>query len=313
MDIIALDIGGTNIRSAIIRISDEGYEIIKKVKVQTGQSPLESIVSSVEGLLHKTNFDIHAVGVSVAGIVDKKTGTLIKSPNIPKLEGLNLRDFLSDKITLIKDVARFSIENDANAATYGESIVGAGSEFDDFVLFTLGTGIGGGVVVDKRLLNIPAEIGHMSINNEGLQCPCGNVGCLETIASATAIINKVIASIQSGSETLMKTLHNGNFYKINAQDIYHSALEGDILARNVLRDAGKGLGIGIANMVNIFMPDAVILTGGLVGAWNIYVDSAIKEAHRRSMKELISKLKILPSKLGDDAGIVGIAYLSKGL
>ncbi|MCX8027597.1 MAG: ROK family protein [Thermodesulfovibrionales bacterium] len=310
MDIIAIDIGGTNIRSAIVRIEGDSYEIVKKVKVQTGQSPLESLVSSVDGLLYKTVCDIYAVGISVAGIVDKHTGILLKSPNIPKLEGINLRDFVSERI---KDTDRFIIENDANAAAYGEAIAGAGREFDDFVLFTLGTGIGGGVVLERKLLNIPAEIGHMSINNEGLQCPCGNVGCLETVASASAIINRVVGEIQNGAETIMKRLYNGNFYKINAQDIYNSALEGDLLARNVLRDAGKGLGIGIANVVNIFMPDAVILTGGLIGAWNIYVDSAIKEAHRRAMKELISKTRILPSILGDDAGLIGIAYLVKGL
>lgn len=309
MDILAIDIGGTNIRSAIVRLDNDSYEIIKKVKVQTGQSPLESLVSSIDGLLYKTNCDIYSIGVSVAGIVDKHNGVLLRSPNIPKLEGLNLRDFVCEKVG---DVKRFSIENDANSAAYGEAVAGAGREFNDFVLFTLGTGIGGGIVVDRRLLNIPAEIGHMSINNEGIQCPCGNIGCLETVASASAVINKVISEIQNGTETIMKKLHNGNFYKINAHDIYSSALEGDLLARNTLRDAGKGFGIGIANVINIFMPDAVILTGGLVGAWNIYVDSAIKEAQRRAMKELVSRLKILPSTLGDDAGLVGISYLSKG-
>jgi glucokinase len=176
-------------------------------------------------------------------------------------------------------------------------------------MFTLGTGIGAGIVYSDKLLPVAAEIGHMSIKADGHQCPCGNVGCLELYASATAIIGNTIAELEKGGTSILKEFNNGNFYKIKAKDIYNAALEGDPLARNILREAGKGLGIGIANVVNILSPDAIILTGGLIGAWNIYIDSAIKEASKRALKELYGNVQIIASALGDDAGLIGAAQL----
>ena len=135
------------------------------------------------------------------------------------------------------------------------------------------------------------------------------MGCLELYASATAIIGNTVAELEKGGSSILKDFSNGNFYKIKAKDIYNAALEGDPLARTVLRDAGKGLGIGIASIINIMSPDAIILTGGLIGAWNIYVETAIKEASRRALKELYDNVQIIASTLGDDAGLVGAAHL----
>lgn len=306
-DVIAFDIGGTNIRAASVVVSSSGLGFSKRLKGPTGPNPLEVINDFLERLLKDKKEAEPIIGVSVAGVVDSNEGVLLKSPNIPKLEGVNFKKLIRDRYG-----KGCVIENDANAATYGEKVAGAGMNFDNFVMFTLGTGIGGGVVLNGRLLSIPAEIGHMSINMDGPQCPCGNVGCLETMASATALIGRAVSEIERGANTLLKSAHNGNFYKINAEDIYNTALDGDVLARSLLKDAGKALGIGIANIVNMFGPEAVILTGGLTGAWNIYVDSAIKEASRRSLKELFSKVKIIPSALKDDAGITGVAYIAAG-
>jgi len=164
--------------------------------------------------------------------------------------------------------------------------------------------------MDNRLLPVAAEVGHMSIKADGASCSCGNLGCLELYASATAIISNAVSMIEKDDTGLLRGLYNGNFYKINAEDIYKAALEGDVQARTVLREAGKSLGIGIANIINILSPEAVILAGGLTGAWNIYVEAAIKEASKRSWKELYSRVKIVPSFLGDDAGLVGAARLA---
>ncbi|MBF0560132.1 MAG: ROK family protein, partial [Nitrospirae bacterium] len=144
---------------------------------------------------------------------------------------------------------------------------------------------------------------------DGQQCPCGNVGCLELYASATAIISNTITELEKGGSSVLKEFNNGNFYKVKAIDIYSAAIEGDPLARNIMREAGKGLGIGIANVINIMSPDAIILTGGLIGAWNIYIESAIKEASRRALKELYGNVQIIASTLGDDAGLIGAAQL----
>jgi glucokinase len=247
---------------------------------------------------------ICGIGLAVAGIVEISSGIVLRSPNIKKISGLNLKEEIERRYNVF-----VRIENDANAAAYGEKVAGAGNTFSNFIMLTLGTGIGGGIVVNNRLLPVAAEIGHTTLNMSGPQCGCGNIGCLESYASATAIIDSAISSIEKGAPSILRTSYNGNFYKITAEDIYKAALEGDPLARSVLRDAGKALGIGIANMVNIISPEAVILTGGLLGAWNIYIEAAIAEASKRAFPELFSKVQIIPSSLGDDAGTIGMAAL----
>ncbi|HEB74952.1 MAG TPA: ROK family protein, partial [Nitrospirae bacterium] len=187
---------------------------------------------------------------------------------------------------------------------------GAGREFDSFVLFTLGTGIGGGVVHGGRLLDVAAELGHMSIVAGGVRCLCGNNGCLESYASARAMTARVVESIEGGAESLLKECCEGNVYKISPEDIYNYALDGDNLARETLKTAGRHLGVGIANAINIFSPEAVILAGGLTGAWNIYIETAIKEASKRAFPELFGAARILPSLLKDDAGAIGAARLA---
>jgi glucokinase len=177
------------------------------------------------------------------------------------------------------------------------------------VLLTLGTGIGGGIIHRGKLLKVSAEFGHMSINADAEKCPCGNNGCLENYASARAMIAKAVSMIEKGTESLLKECCKGSIYKITPEDIYRAALDGDTLAREILRDAGRFLGVGLANIINIMSPEAIILAGGLIGAWNIYVQEAIKEASRRAFRELFDGVKIIPSSLGDDAGIVGAARL----
>ncbi|MCX8030584.1 MAG: ROK family protein [Thermodesulfovibrionales bacterium] len=298
---IVLDIGGTNIRLALVS-SERG--ILHKLKEPTTNEPLKTIHRMLEVASEIHTNELAGIGIAVAGIVDRQSGVIVKSPNLLSLNGVNLVSEISQNFNL-----PVLIDNDANAATYGEKTCGAGMKYENFVMLTLGTGIGGGVVINNDLLPIAAEIGHMTIITNGNKCSCGNTGCLEAHASARAIVDYAITRLKSGLESLLATLYNGNYFKITAQDIYRIALEGDSLARDALREAGKSLGIGIANVVNIFNPQAIILTGGLIGSWNIYVDSAIKEASRRSLPELFTKTTIIPSLLGDDAGIIGAANL----
>ncbi len=186
---------------------------------------------------------------------------------------------------------------------------GAGKNFGTFVLLTLGTGIGGGIIYKDALLDVSAEIGHMSINAEAEKCPCGNVGCLENYASARAMTARAVAALEKGAESMLRECCKGSIYKITPEDIYKAALDGDTLSRDLLKEAGKALGVGFANLINILSPEAIILTGGLVGAWNIYVQEAIKEASRRAFKDIFDSVKIIPSSLGDDAGVIGAASL----
>jgi glucokinase len=301
--IASVDLGGTNIRIALV---DNQGAVITKSKASTGEDPLSVLFTLLDSVYADHSAEIAGIGIAAAGLIDRENGVVIRSPNIPKLDGVNLKSEIKRRYQTLAVV-----ENDANAAAYGEKMSGAGKDISNFIMFTLGTGIGGGIIFHDKLMPVAAEIGHMSINAEGRQCPCGNVGCLELYASATAITGATIAELEKGGASILKDFHNGNFYKIKVEDIYHAALEGDPLARNVLREAGKGLGIGIANVVNILSPDAVILTGGLLGAWNIYIESAIKEASKRALKEIYGNVKIIASSLGDNAGLIGAAHLVK--
>lgn len=295
---IGIDLGGTNLRVALV--SQEG-EILKKIKVPSSENIEELLLKSIGELFTD---EVAGVGIGVAGLIDRDRGLVMVSPNLRAIEGIDIVEAVRDKF----DVPVF-IENDANVAALGEKCSGSGREFDSFVLFTLGTGIGGGIIYDGKLMNVSAEIGHMSITASGVKCSCGNSGCLESYASARAIVDYAVNALEHGTESILKQFHQGNVYKLTPEDIYKTALEGDNLSRDVLREAGRYLGVGISNMINIFSPDAIILTGGLLGAWNIYIQEAIKEASRRTFKQLFDKVKIIPSSLGDNAGIVGASHL----
>lgn len=295
---IGIDLGGTNLRVALV--TRDG-EIIRKEKEPTSEKILDSLFRLSDSIFSE---DIAGIGLGVAGLVDRKGGKIAISPNIPALEGINLVKEIREKFRV-----PVFIENDANAAALGEKWIGTGKEFSDFVLFTLGTGIGGGIVKDKKLLNVAAELGHMTIKVNGEKCFCGNSGCLESYASARAIVSRVVSALEKGRESMLKQSHSGNFYKLSVEDIYRMALEGDSLARDVIKEAGKHLGIGIANIVNVMSPEAIILAGGLTGAWDIYIQEAIQEASKRAFKVLFDAVKIIPSLLGDDAGIIGSAGL----
>jgi glucokinase len=295
---IGIDLGGTNLRVALV--SSEG-EIIKKMKEPTSDEILDELIKVVGNVFSP---EISGIGIGVAGLVDRKSGRVLLSPNLHAVERIDLINEMREKFEV-----PVVINNDANAAAFGEKWVGAGRVFSNFVLFTLGTGIGGGIIFDGKLLNVSAEIGHMSIHADGDKCPCGNSGCLESYASARAILSKTVSALEKGRESLLREYCGGNFYKLTTEDIYRAALDGDSLARELLKDAGRYLGIGIANMINLIGPEAIILTGGLIGAWDIYVQEAIKEVSRRAFKELYDKVKIIPSLLLDDAGTLGAAGL----
>jgi glucokinase len=295
---IGVDLGGTSLRVALV--SREG-EIIQKVKVPSFDKIEESLVASIEKVFVD---EVSGVGIGAAGLVDRETNTFAVSSNIPAIEGAHLVERLRERF----GVPVF-IENDANVAVLGEKWRGAGRGFRNIVLFTLGTGIGGGIIYDDSLVHVSAEIGHMSIIANGVKCVCGNYGCLESYASARAILGNAIKAFEKGSDSVLKSYHQGNIYRITPEEIYNAALDGDNVSREALREAGRYLGVGIANMINLLSPDAIILAGGLVGAWNIYILEAIKEASRRAFKHLFSGVKIISSSLGDNSGIVGAAYL----
>ncbi len=314
---IGVDIGGTNIKA--VMVSEEG-NVLASHKYPTpsasGESPdsiEEQLIKILKDFLKEETTlqstgsgtpDIVGMGLGVAGLIDRKNGIVIESPNIHAIDGLPIRALVEKEFSM-----PVVVENDANACAYGEKWVGAGKDFDNFVVMTLGTGIGGGLIYNGELFGGDIEIGHMVIEPKGLPCPCGSAGCLESYASGRAIIDRVISSLESGTKSMLTECFDGNIYKITPEVVYKTAFDGDNLSREVFRETGYYLGIGIANLINIFGPEAVIIGGGLVGAWDIFIEELRQEVLKRALKPLSANLKILKTILKEDCGAVGAAGL----
>ncbi len=298
MNYIGIDIGGTNIKIGLV---SEDYQLISISKFPTPNDIITVLFDEIKRFLNETH--IVGIGVGVAGLVDAN-GVVIESPNIPSLNKIPLASIIREKFS-IKTI----VENDATVATIGEANFGEGRGTNKFTLLTLGTGIGGGFYNQGKVLDIPMEVGHMTINYQGKLCSCGNNGCLEMYASGRAIRDSLIEKIEDGESSQAKYLYEGNFYKIKSEDVYRLALEGDNLARQVIKEAGKALGAGLANIINIFCPEKIILTGGLSKAKNIYTETAINEAKKRSLKGLNLNIEIVQSQLIDSGGVLGAVFL----
>ncbi|KPJ99513.1 MAG: hypothetical protein AMK71_09610 [Nitrospira bacterium SG8_35_4] len=314
-----IDIGGTNTKIVLATeqgkaligrqiptpaVSDKSPEKIDDLLIRNMKDFLDD-PSTKKALSESSDSQgIEGIGIGIAGLIDRKNGTVLQSPNIPALNGLRLREKFETAFSL-----PVVLENDANIYAYGEKWIGAGKEFDNFVMLTLGTGLGGGLIYKGNLYEGPVEIGHMTIVPSGRYCTCGSYGCLESYASGRAIVDNAISSLEKGTESMLAKCCDGNFYKITPQTVYEMALDGDTFSREVFREAGQFLGIGIANLINIFSLEAVIIGGGLIGAWELFIDEVTKQVSKRAFKALSAKVSILKSALAKDAGSIGAAGL----
>jgi glucokinase len=296
---IGVDIGGTNLRVALV--SPEG-----RILGKTQQSSSVSLIDTLYGAIDRfAERNVSSIGIASAGLIDRERCVVNVSPNIPSVEGLDFMNLLG------KYNLPIFLENDANLAAFGELRAGSGRNYSSFVLLTLGTGVGGGIVYDGKLMNIPAELGHVVVEPDGAQCSCGNHGCLEEYAAAKAMINMATSALEKGEQSSLRECCEGNIYRITPQKIYETAMEGDGLARDILRKAGKYLGIALSDFANIFNPEAFILTGGLTNAWDIYVEEAVKEAEKRAMRGLFKKDSVIRSTIKEDAGLIGAALYAQ--
>ncbi len=188
-------------------------------------------------------------------------------------------------------------------------MIGAGKDLKDFAVLTLGTGLGGGIIYKGELFEGHIEVGHIIIEPQGRFCTCGSYGCLESYASGRAIVDRTISSLERGTTSLLTECCDGNIYKVTPELIYKTALEGDNLCREVFRETGRYLGMGIVNLVNLFHLEAVIIGGGLIGAWDLFEKEIKNEFVKRALKPLTTNMEILKTTLGEDGGSIGAAGL----
>ena len=306
--VCAIDLGGTHLRAANI---DRTGRINFRVRHQTPvtASPAK-ILDAIAAAVHQCKNDAELVGASlkaislvIPGTVDAGTGLAIKIPNVPCLDGFDLADALTRASHL-----RAVLENDANAAVLGEMWRGAGRGCSSIVCLTLGTGVGGGIVVDGKLWrganHSAGEIGHMCLEPQGVGCACGSRGCLEVYASATGIVRMANEFLAGDSNSVL-----ADNDQLTSESVYAAAMRGDELALRVFRSMGSYLGVGLANVINLLDPQIVIIGGGVASAWEIFAQPMRDAIAARTFSSLATT-RIVRAECGDDAGLMGAAYLA---
>jgi glucokinase len=293
---IGLDLGGTNLRAAAI---SKAGQLIEKVAGRTNYSEgreaiVNEMVASIRQIRdHLGRENLIGIGVVVPGFIRLGDGVIANSNNLADLEGFPIRDRLEDSLetTVI-------LENDANAAALGEKWMGAGKDVDDLVLLTLGTGIGGGIISEGKILHgylgMAGELGHITVVPNGNPCGCGNRGCVEKHASAQAI--SVMARLSGLGD-------------ITSEECFHLAEGGNEKAIAVFVAMGQALGIALAMLVNTFNYPLYLLSGGVLAAWEQFAPPMLEEIHRRSFTFRASKTRVEKALLGNEAGLYGAAYL----
>ena len=303
--VFAVDLGGTYLRIALI---DGAGQIHHQIKQRTpkGDSPDEvvnALVSTAENW-SRDGKRIVAASIMVPGPVNYDNDVVVQAPNLPALTNCPLKAVLEERLGW-----PVVLENDANAAVVGEMWLGAARGCRDIVSVTLGTGVGGGVILDGQLWRgahgSAGEIGHTTVDPfSGLKCKCGNVGCLEMFASATAIVRMTRENLAHFPRSVL------NCEELTAERVYEAGRDGDELALSVFKRFGTYLGIGLANLINIIDPEIIVIAGGAVNGWKLFADDMHREVNERAVRVTAQQVKIAPAQCGDNAGLLGAARLA---
>jgi len=280
--ILGIDLGGSKILTAVVNSrgemlsSDEGITPATEGR----EAVIQSIVESSHRVLKQANVaisEICAIGIGAAGISNPETGILFTSPHLPGWRDVSLRDIIQEKLG-----KKTFLTNDANAAALGEFYFGAARGARNFIYITLSTGIGGGIVIDGKIysgaIGAAGEVGHMTIDDDGPICNCGNRGCWETLASGTALAREARQRIKEGARTSILEYAEGDVEKVTAQVIHSAAEHGDSLARELIARTGYYVGVGLANLINIFNPELIVIGGGLSNIGDMLLKPAFKTA-----------------------------------
>jgi glucokinase len=307
--VIGIDIGGTNIKMGAV---DYSGSILQSIKISTeAQKGVDALLERVRSLVFDVmsrlpDCKLRGIGVGIPGAVLFKEGIVTQAPNIPALGGLPIRQMLQDRIE-----APCFLENDANAIALGEFWQGAGRGYKNICLLTLGTGTGGGVIIDGELLHgadgMAAELGHIAVVADGAPCTCGSRGCLETFASANGMLRILAEELTLNSGSALSMIPK---QQVTPEIIYGQAKKGDAVAQRVLERAGIGLGVGLASLVNMLNPEIIIIGGGVSAAWDLLIPPAIKVMKQRAFRQMSARVKIVRAAKENDAGIYGCSYLA---
>jgi glucokinase len=322
---IGVDLGGTSLRIAAVESSGK---ILEKITTGTEVAKRDRVIDEMcaavrtLALKYRASDELAGIGVGVPGIIDMATGMLRWSPNLPGWQDYPVREEIEGRIG-----APVVLENDANAAALGEKWLGAAVEVDDMCMLTLGTGVGGGLVLGGRIWHgmagMAAEIGHINVDPEGVPCGCGSRGCLEQYASASAVKRMAVEAIASGEapELARAMTQDPEF---SSKVVHQMASQGDEAAREIFHRVGTALGIALADLINVFDLPTYVIGGGLAAAWDAFAPTMLETVRRYSYIYRVTtaasdggdgagasgkKTLVTRALLGSDAGLIGAARL----
>lgn len=318
---IGVDLGGTNLRIAAV---DAEGKLLEKLTTGTEvgrgrDSVIGEMCEAIQSVSVKfrDSGQLAGIGIGVPGFIDMDSGTIMESPNLPGWANFPVRDEIQRRLG-----TPVILENDANSAAMGEKWLGAGRDTDHMAMYTLGTGVGGGLVLNGRLWHgmngMAGELGHFCVEPEGQRCGCGSRGCVEQYASATAIVRMAHEVIASGQADELARVSRGNV-EFNSRVIYQFAIQGDVAAQRIYQTVGRALGIGIGGMVNALNLPMYVIGGGVASAWDAFAPTMFEELRVRSFIYQVTapdgpiqgKKHVIVTRalMGSDAGLYGAARL----
>jgi len=311
--VIGVDLGGTNIVVGAVAVDGSRDVAMRSEPTRSDQGAeavVDRIVRMIETAIRETiaetgaeRGDVLGVGVGAPGPLDRERGVVLTTPNLGWVN-FPLRDVIAERTGLA-----VKLDNDANCATLGEWWLGAARGGRNVVGVTIGTGIGGGLILDGRLYHgssdVAGEIGHTTIDVTGRRCKCGNYGCLEAYASGPSIAERAREQMQGDHDSLMYTLVDGEVERLTAAIVYDAAKQGDATALEVVRETARFLGAGIANLLNVFNPDVVVIAGGVTQAGETLFEPLRREVRKRAFAAAVEACRIVPGSLPGTAGVIG--------
>jgi len=312
--LLGIDLGGTNIKIGCFDIT---LKLIGKISVPTGDEMgpdfiVDKFYSASKELLKQNDLslaDVRAVGIGSPGPVDLTEGVVLAAPNFPLFKNVPLKDMVAKRLG-----KPTILENDANAACWGEHVIGAGKGSDHMILLTLGTGIGGGIISDGQLIHGPsggaAELGHLIIYPDGQTCACGQKGCVEAYASANSTAARATEAVQNGAQSSLATVLKEQG-KITCKDVFEHADKGDALAKEIVEGTAKALALVCVQLANMTDPQSIVFAGGMIAAGDALL-TQIRRFYKHYIGHLFNRgsLELCFATLGEDAGIIGASSLA---
>ena len=305
---LGIDVGGTSIKAGLF---DSKYNLLSRfsLAVCKDDNPADCFSTLANWLKApevSNQYNVISAGMGLPGLFDQDSGALKMAPNLPKWVGFGIREYFQKETGL-----EISVDNDANMAALGEYEIGSGSDFASMVMLTLGTGVGGAIIVDGKMLELngfSSELGHMIIDINGVLCNCGHRGCLETLTAKNGLIRLFHKTLETNG------VERSNYKDLDQLTPLHLsrlAQDGDQFAMYTFRQSGEAVGIGISNILNIIRLDGVVIGGGISNAWDGFFQSIEQTVAKLTFDFNPEKTKITKASLGSDAGIIGSAVLAK--